>query len=170
MQPSYWDLCKLQTHTVNQDISVGIATKLRAGLPRNLGSILGKQGFLLFSPFIQIRSVVHPASNWMGTAALSLWVKRPECESDNSPSHTAEEKLMLYMYLPICYHVLYTASFSVGTHSLSLLEWRYEYLVRRETKYQEAKNVRLFTKRETGKECIILDAKPESKRLISNIR
>jgi hypothetical protein len=53
MQPSYWDLCKPQTHSVNQNISIGIATKLRAGLPRNLASILGKEKyFVVFSNYL----------------------------------------------------------------------------------------------------------------------
>jgi hypothetical protein len=51
----------------------------------------------------------------MGTAAPSLRVKRPGREADNSLSYTAEEKLVLYSYLPICYDILYTARFSVCT-------------------------------------------------------
>jgi hypothetical protein len=169
MQPSYWDLCKLQTHTVNQDISVGIATKLRAGLPRNLGSILGKQGFLLSSPFIQIWSVVHPASNWMGTAALSRWVKRPECEADNSPSHTAEGKLMLYLYHPICYHVLYTARFSVGTHFHCWNGGTSIWSAGRRNSRRRSMSGSSRSERHE-KNALYWMQKPESKRLISNIK
>jgi hypothetical protein len=41
---------------------------------------------------VQNGSGAHPASYPMGTRALSLGVKRPECEADHSPPSSAEVK------------------------------------------------------------------------------
>jgi hypothetical protein len=61
---------------------------------------------------VQTGSGAHPASYPVGTAALSLRVKRPEREADHSPPSSAEVKECVELYL----------------HSPSMFPWRGAYL------------------------------------------
>jgi len=64
---------------------------LRAGPPRNLGSIPGSRKIMmLLSPKRPTPPGTHPASYSMRTMALSLVVKRPMRGADRSPPSSAE--------------------------------------------------------------------------------
>jgi hypothetical protein len=71
------------TSRVSRDSSVGIATRLRAGQQRSLGSCS-----LLHN--VQARPTDHRASYKMGTWVVSPGVKRQKRVAHNSPPSSAE--------------------------------------------------------------------------------
>jgi hypothetical protein len=74
------------------DSSVGIASGY--GLDDRVSGVRLREGAGNFSLFhrVQTGSGAHPFSYPIGTGALSLGVKRPGREADNSPPSTAEVK------------------------------------------------------------------------------